>query len=91
MDDVDRQDMGEAAHVPDIVFMSKALVNICEALGLDRSRAAACPPTVVGGVMPDITLARIEALAAEAGARVTVEFEMPDGRRIDLMSAMRLV
>lgn len=69
----------------DVVSMTRAMSRVRDALGVSQEAAAAAVTNrLVGGVLPDISLARLEALAAAGGARVSVVIETEDGRRLDL-------
>jgi hypothetical protein len=46
--------------------------------------AAAVSSRLVGGVLPDVSLAQLEALAAAGDARVCVMIRTEDGRSLDL-------
>ena len=74
-----------AAPVPDLVSMTKALSKVRDALGIAPAEAsAAVSRRLVGGVMPDISLSQLEALAAAGDARVSVTIRTDDGRSFSL-------
>jgi hypothetical protein len=81
--DLDRS--APALPVPDLVSMTRALAAVRDALGISREEAiAALSRRLVGGVMPDVSLSQLEALAAAGDARVCVTLRTEDGRTIDL-------
>lgn len=81
--DLDRS--APALPVPDLVSMTRALAVVRDALGISREEAiAALSRRLVGGVMPDVSLSQLEALAAAGDARVCVTLRTEDGRTIDL-------
>lgn len=74
-----------ALPVPDLVSMTRALAVVRDALGISREEAiAALSRRLVGGVMPDVSLSQLEALAAAGDARVCVTLRTEDGRTIEL-------
>jgi hypothetical protein len=74
-----------AMPVPDLVSMTRALTRVRNALGVSQERAAAAVSSrLVGGVLPDVSLAQLEALAAAGDARVCVMIRTEDGRSLDL-------
>lgn len=78
-------DAGPAMPVPDLLSMTRALGVVRDALDIPRDRArAAIGHRLVGGVLPDVSLAQLESLAAAGNARVRVVIETEDGRSLDL-------
>lgn len=69
----------------DILSMTRAMTKVRAALGVSQDEAAsAVSQRLVGGVMPDVSLSQLEALAAAGGARVCVTLETEDGRSLNL-------
>ena len=69
----------------DIVSMTRAMARVRDALGVSQVDAiAAVSHRLVGGVLPDVNLAQLEALASAGNARVCVTIETDDGRTINL-------
>lgn len=69
----------------DVFSMTRAVSRVRDALGISREDAtAAVAHRLVGGVLPDMSMAQLEALAAVGGARVSVLIETEDGRTLNL-------
>jgi hypothetical protein len=69
----------------DVVSMMRAVSRVRDVLGISREQAtAAVAHRLLGGVLPDMSMAQLEALAAAGGARVSVLIETEDGRTLNL-------
>ena len=83
-DGLDLDGMGVAPGT-DIVSMTRAMARVRDVLGVTQSEArAAVSHKLAGGVLPDVSLAQLEALAAAGKARVCVTIETEDGRTLNL-------
>jgi len=83
-DGLDLSDV-DVAPETDIVSMTRAMAKVRDVLGVTQSDArAAVSHKLPGGVLPDVSLAQLEALASAGNARVCVTIETEDGRTLNL-------
>lgn len=69
----------------DIASMMRTVGSVCRILDVPREEAMAKMGTrLEGGVMPDISLAKLETIASLGNARLRVLIECEDGRSFNL-------
>lgn len=70
----------------DVTSLTRTVAAVSRALDLDPSDAVmTMARPLVGGVMPDVNLRGLEALAAAGNARVRVLIEVDGGPTLDLV------